>query len=179
MKFRKCDFMEKFYPEIYQKSIYTINYEKLKEKKIKCLLFDLDNTCIPYKSKELPQKLLKLFDKLSKMGFKVIVFSNSSKKRLSKLSLNVEYNASSKKPFSHNFKKIMNKYKFKANETCIIGDQLLTDILGGNILGIHTCLIEPLTDIDMFITNISRKVENIIFKKLSKQNKLIRGKYYD
>ena len=50
--------MEKFYPDVYQKSIYTINYEKLKENGIKCLLFDLDNTCVPYVDK-LPSKKLK------------------------------------------------------------------------------------------------------------------------
>ena len=36
--------MDKFFPDIYQKSIYDINYKKLKKVGIKCLLFDLDNT---------------------------------------------------------------------------------------------------------------------------------------
>ena len=179
MKFRKCDFMNKFYPEIYQESIYTINYEKLKKNNIKCLLFDLDNTCIPYKNNSIPGSLIELFDKLTKMNFKVIVFSNSPKKRQDKLSLNVDYNPSSRKPLRHNFKKIIKKYNYKESEVCIIGDQLLTDVLGGNLVGIHTCLIEPLTEEDMFFTKFSRKIEASIFKKLSKEKKLIKGKYYD
>ena len=35
-------------PDIYDQSIYTINYKKLKKNGIKCLLFDLDNTIAPY-----------------------------------------------------------------------------------------------------------------------------------
>ena len=43
--------MDNFIPDMYQKSIYHIDYDKLKEDGIKCLLFDLDNTCIPFKDK--------------------------------------------------------------------------------------------------------------------------------
>ena len=57
--------MEKFTPDMYQKSIYHINYDKLKEDGIKCLLFDLDNTCVPYVEKKPNQKLKDLFDKAS------------------------------------------------------------------------------------------------------------------
>ena len=43
--------LEKYIPDAYQKSIYTINYNKLKDNGIKCLLFDLDNTSVPFKEK--------------------------------------------------------------------------------------------------------------------------------
>ena len=50
--------MNYFFPDIYQKSIYKINYDKLKDNGIKCLLFDLDNTCVPYVDKKPTKKLL-------------------------------------------------------------------------------------------------------------------------
>ena len=74
--------MNYFYPDVYQKSIYTINYSKLLNNGIKCLLFDLDNTCIPYTDKKPTKQLKNLFDKLQDFGFKVIIFSNSGKERL-------------------------------------------------------------------------------------------------
>ena len=74
--------MDIFVPDMYQKSIYTINYEKLFEDGIRCLLFDLDNTCVPYVEKVPSQKLKDLFDRLKELGFKVIIFSNATKKRL-------------------------------------------------------------------------------------------------
>ena len=68
--------MDNFIPDMYQKSIYHIDYDKLKEDGIKCLLFDLDNTCVPFKDKEPNKKLKELFETLKDMDFKVIIFSN-------------------------------------------------------------------------------------------------------
>ena len=104
--------MKLLIPNMYQQSIYTINYKKLKTKKIKCLLFDLDNTCVGYHEKNPTLELKKLFQDLTKMGFKVIVFSNAPSKRLVPFSsLGVECHPASKKPLSYNFKKILSKYQ--------------------------------------------------------------------
>ena len=67
--------MDKFIPDIYQKSIYTIDYKKLKKNGIKCLLFDLDNTIAPYKTLEPDTKVKELFANLSN-DFKIIIISN-------------------------------------------------------------------------------------------------------
>ena len=56
--------MNKLIPNMYQKSIYTINYENLKKNKVKCLLFDLDNTCVGYHEKLPTKELQELFQKL-------------------------------------------------------------------------------------------------------------------
>ena len=172
--------MNLFIPNIYQESIYTINYKKLKEKNIKCLLFDLDNTCVGYHEKMPTKELNNLFKKLTKDNFKVIIFSNARKKRLKAFeSLNVDYNYLSKKPLSRNFKKILKKYNYQKEEVIIIGDQLFTDILGGNIVGINTCLVNPITKEDFLITKFFRSLEELIFKDLEKKDILIKGEYYE
>ena len=99
--------MDKFIPDIYQKSIYTIDYKKLKKNGIKCLLFDLDNTIAPYKTLEPDTKVKELFANLSN-DFKIIIISNSNKNRLRpfKEKLNVDTAYSSKKPFKFKYKKM-------------------------------------------------------------------------
>ena len=67
--------MDKYMPDIYQQSIYTIDYQKLKKRGIKCLLFDLDNTLVPSYIKEPNDKIKELFDNLKTEGFQVILFS--------------------------------------------------------------------------------------------------------
>ena len=69
--------MEEYLPDIYQKSIYTIDYTKLLSRGIKCLLFDLDNTIVPPFSNELSKKAKELFIGLKQKGFKIILFTNS------------------------------------------------------------------------------------------------------
>ena len=169
--------IEYFYPNIYKKNIYDINYEKLKEKNIKCLLFDLDNTCIPFEENYPTKELQELFNKLTQMGFKVIIFSNSPEKRFANFSsLGVDHNSTCFKPLSYNFIKILKKYKFSKEEACIIGDQILTDILGGNIIGIHTCLVDPISPNELTVIKLSRIIENKIAEKTKK---LVKGKYYE
>lgn len=172
--------MKLLIPEIYQESIYTINYDKLKKENVKCLLFDLDNTCVGYHEKFPTKKLEELFNKLTKMGFKVIIFTNASQKRVVPfVKLHIMCHSSSRKPFKKNFNKIMKKYHLAKEEICIIGDQLFTDILGGNKVGIRTCLVNPLTKEDFIFTKIFRMTENIIFKLMASKKILTKGEYYE
>ena len=172
--------MDKFFPNMYQKSIYDVDYKKLKKMGIKCLLFDLDNTCVPYREIIVTEKLKNLFVKLKKMGFKVIIFSNSPRKRLKKFSsLDVDYNALSLKPVAYNFHKILKKYNYEKEEVCIIGDQLFTDVYGGNNVGIMTCLVDPLVEEELFFTRITRFFEKKKIRKYEKKGKFKRGNYYD
>ncbi len=173
--------MEKYIPDIYQQSIYTINYEELSNRGIKCLLFDLDNTLVSPNIKKPNKRLYELFAELKKMDFKLFVFSNSPKKRVKIFSekLGIPYYYSTFKPFMRNFKKVMFENDLDINEVAIIGDQLLTDILGGNRVGITTILINPVSTIDPFGVRINRFIERILRKKFLKYDLFILGKYYD
>ena len=153
-------------PDYTYSNIYKVDYTMLKKKGIKYLLFDLDNTCIGYKEKEPNDKLIHHFHTLEKDGFMVIIFSNARKKRLEPfVKMGIICNHFSKKPLKWSFKKIMKKYSLSKEETCIIGDQLFTDVLGGNRVGIKTCLVPPLTKEDFIVTKLFRKLENKILKR--------------
>ena len=174
--------MDKFIPDMYQKSIYHIDYDKLQDNGIKCLLIDLDNTCVPYKDKEPNKKLIDLFETLKDMDFKIIIFSNALKGRIKPFKdvLNVDCLARANKPYKKNFLKVIKLFNYDLSEVAIIGDQLYTDILGGNKFGIKTILVNPMSSDDMFITRfIYRTLEKRIYKKLMSKNILIRGKYYE
>lgn len=173
--------MEKYIPDIYQKSIYTIDYQKLINRGIKCLLFDLDNTLVPASAKEVNNKLKDLFEELKSQGFKVIIFSNSPKKRVvsfkEKLDVECCYNA--RKPFKKKFLSVIDSFGYEVSEVAIIGDQLLTDILGGNNVGITTILINPVSIKDGIQTKLNRKIEKLIMRNLRKRNLFIQGRYYE
>lgn len=173
--------MEKYVPDMYQKSIYAIDYKKLLSRGIKCLLFDLDNTIVPINMKTPNNKVKNLFDELKSMGFKVIIFSNSPKSRLQpfKDELNVDCSASSRKPKPKKFLQVLNIYGYAVSEVAIIGDELLTDILGGNRIGITTILVNPLGKKDFFLAKIRRIVEKRMMKKLRKKDLFSKGRYYE
>lgn len=173
--------MDKFVPDVYAKSIYTINYDLLKKRGIKCLLFDLDNTIAPINVKEADNSVKDLFNELKSKGFKVIIMSNSPKDRLRpfKEKLNVDTAWSSKKPLPGKYKKILKMYNFKDTEIAAVGDQLLTDILGANNVGFTSILVNPMSNIDGIGTKFNRMIENNIYRKFAQREILIKGKYYE
>ena len=81
--------MNNFIPDMYQKSIYHIDYDKLQEDGIKCILFDLDNTCVPYKDKVPNKKLCDLIETLKDIDFKVIIFSTLQERELNHLKISL------------------------------------------------------------------------------------------
>ena len=173
--------VENYMPDIYQKSIYYINYDKLYKKGVRCILFDLDNTITPAHVNKPTKRLKKLFDELRDKGFKVIIISNAPKHRIEpfKTYLNVDACAFSLKPSNNKYQRIMDKFKYKSTELAAVGDQLLTDIYGANKLDITSILVNPLTEKDYNITIINRLFEKIIYSRLAKKDLFLRGKYYE
>ncbi len=173
--------MEEYLPDIYQKSIYTINYSKLFNRGIKCLLFDLDNTLVPPYSNELSQKAKNLFISLKQKGFKIIIFTNSPQIRLKGFTkfFEVEGVSSACKPFTRKLRKLLNDYGYGENEVAIIGDQLMTDIKVGNKVGITTILVNPVSNSDFVLTKIHRFSERRKMKKLRDHDLFWQGRYYD
>ena len=173
--------MEQYLPDIYQKSIYTIDYSKLLNRGIKCILFDLDNTIVPSFSNELTKKAKDLFVSLKQKGFKIIIFTNSPKIRLKEFKryFGVDGVANAHKPFTGKLRKLLKEYNYAENEVAIVGDQLMTDIKVGNKIGITTILVTPISDKDFIITKLNRFFENKKIQKLKAHDLFWPGRYYD
>lgn len=173
--------MEEYLPDIYQKSIYTIDYSKLLNRGIKCILFDLDNTIVSPFSSEAPQKAKELFTGLKQKGFKIVIFTNSPKIRLKgfKNFFGVDGVSSACKPFTGKLRRLLKEYGYAVNEVAIIGDQLMTDIKVGNKVGITTILVNPVSEKDFIFTKIHRFSERRKMKKLKDHDLFWQGRYYD
>lgn len=172
--------MSKLKPNMYKKNIFAIDYQKLKDKyNIKVLLFDFDNTIIEYGEETLNKKAKNLFKSL-KEEFIVYIISNSfNSKKLLNMSteLDVPHIGRSMKPLSRGYKKL-NFKSIKNNEIAMIGDQLLTDVLGANRMGYFSVLVDPITkDKELLFTRINRILEDKII--CEKKSNIKRGKYYD
>lgn len=168
-----------FRPNIYKKNIYDINYGLLKEKGIKCLIFDLDNTLGLISHKKCPLETKELINKLRK-DFIVVISSNNTRKRLKPYLEELEICGTSwsMKPSIKSLIYIKTKFKLHKKEMCIIGDQIVTDILAGNRFKIKTILVDPLGEKDLKITGLNRKLEAKIIAKYEKKGLFKRGNYY-
>lgn len=167
--------MSKLVPNMYKKSIFDIDYEKLqKDKKISILLFDFDNTIIAHKNYQVDKKTKDLFKKLNKRFIVYVVSNSINSGKLSQIcgELNVPFVGGSMKPLKRGFKKL--NFKTKNDNIAIIGDQIFTDVLGGNKMNYFTILVDPIDEnTEIIFTRINRKLENLITKHVRKEG------YYD
>jgi len=138
-----------YVPDVYQKSIYAIDYQKLKAKGIKCITFDIDDTIAGLENVRLPmaappKAAVTLFEKLKAEGFIVVIFTNANEERGRRFyeALGADdYVARAEKPKTNNFQKILDKFSLDKSQMAHVGNSILDDIAGGNVFGITTCLV--------------------------------------
>lgn len=173
--------MQTFLPDMYQKSVYSINYEILKNAGIKIILFDLDNTITPLHSLNPSKKIKELFDDIKEMGIRPVIISNAKKKRVEpfKNELMVDASYRSLKPFKWKYKKILKVYDVKPSEVAAVGDQLITDVWGANKMEITSILVNPMSSEDLTSTKFNRFFERIIIRHYTKRKVFEKGKYYE
>ena len=165
-------------PDAYYENIFKINYTKLKEKGIKYLFFDIDNTIIPYREIEISKDTINFFKELKK-DFNIYLFSNSPRKRVLKIAKKLDIDAyySSMKPLKKNYKKIINL--FKKEECVFIGDQFMTDVLGAKRNKLKVIFVDKLKEYEPFTTKFWRLLEKGYLKKYKKNGLFELKKYYD
>lgn len=151
-------------------SIYDIDLHGLKLFGIKGLILDLDDTILPKNEYRIPLSLFSWIEKIKDMGFKIYVASNGGRSARLKYilsELNLEGRALSFKPLPFIFYRALSNMKLKPSETAIIGDQLITDTLGGNLLRMYTILVKPLSK-ELSITRALMKViEDFLIRVLN------------
>ena len=163
----------KLYPNLYLTNIKEITLELLKEIRIKGLILDVDNTLIDY-DKNLIEGAKEWCDNLKQNNIKICILSNTNKvKKVEKVAkiLDLEYIYFAHKPNKKGFYKAKDLLNLKEEEIATVGDQIFTDVLGGNKVGMYTILTKPIDERDILITRIKRPFEKLIIKKYLKERK--------
>lgn len=161
------------YPKANFNNVREIDIKFLQKNNIKALILDVDNTLIDY-DKNLEPETIKWAENLKKQGIKLYILSNTNKKEKVKTvaeKLNIEYEYFAKKPLKSGFKKVQEKLQEQPENIGVVGDQIFTDVVGGNRCKMFTILVEPIAEKDIWITRLKRPIENAIKKKYMKTKK--------
>src|SRR5574342_578194 len=131
--------LKHFLPDQHVKSIFDITPESLKEKGVKGIITDLDNTLVEWDRPNATPKLIEWFDNMRKNEILVTIVSNNNENRVKSFSdpLQIPFIFQARKPMGRAFNKALKQMGLRKDETVVIGDQLLTDVLGGNRSGFH------------------------------------------
>lgn len=167
--------MSKLVPTWYSKSIYEIDFIKLKSLNIKYILSDLDNTIVGYDIEEPNEKAIALIEEIRNNDMELILISNNNSKRLAKFCApcSLKFLSKAGKPGSKKLKQYLLKNNININESAFVGDQLLTDMWCANKTGCMSILVDPLQKKESKKTFFNRKIDKKIRKKYLMEGKLV------
>lgn len=159
--------IKKLYPTKAINSIYDLPVEALKQEGKKGIIFDIDNTLAPYDEAEPTEQMIMFFEKLQKEGFKITLVSNNTEDRVVKFNERLKVLALHKaqKPSRKNLRKAVTLMGCEINEAVMVGDQIFTDVYGGNRVGLQTYLVQPISDRDEWQTKVKRGLERQVIKQ--------------
>ncbi|MCI1856595.1 MAG: YqeG family HAD IIIA-type phosphatase [Sporolactobacillus sp.] len=163
--------LKKFLPDGHVRNILDIKPEMLKQKGIKGLITDLDNTLVPWNEPDVTPELIGWFDSLRQAGIAALILSNNSERRVKTFSApaGVPYIYRAHKPLVYGFRRAMQQLHVRPDELVVAGDQIMTDIWGGNLIGAHTILVVPVAASDGWATKINRGIERMILSQLRRR----------
>lgn len=163
--------MQKLIPKMFVDSIRDIPVEELVSLKIKGVIFDLDNTITEWNNPEISAETIQWFKDLNQHGLTACLVSNNKGPRVMAAAqkLGIPYVAKATKPRRRAFRQAMELLKTRAHETAMVGDQIFTDVLGGNRMGLFTILVTPINPREFIGTRLVRRVERFVLGKIRKQ----------
>ncbi len=156
-----------FKPNFIFNEFTNITPDFLSKNNINALLLDVDNTLtVEHKSKVLRSGAEAWFMQMKKNGTKLIVLSNAKSKRAKVFADSIGLNVvgMSAKPLPFGYLKAVNNLGVKRKNAAMVGDQIFTDTLGANLLGIKTILVTDITPEEPLSFKIRRKLEKKILK---------------
>ena len=160
------------YPDLYLNKVEEITVDLLKENKIKALILDVDNTLIDI-NKKLSKSIIDWAMQLRGHGYKLYILSNTNQVEKVKTvadKLGIPFENFAKKPFRSGFLRVQKKLEEKPENIAVVGDQIFTDVIGGNRCKMCTILVDPIDEKDYWYTAWKRPLENKIKKKFVKTN---------
>lgn len=154
-------------PRLVLDHVTDITTELLARHGLRGLLLDLDNTLIAYGSYESETEIASWAGQLQAAGIRLYMFSNATRERVAfwtgRLGMGGKGLAS--KPLPLGFRRAAARMGLTPGEVGMVGDQLFTDVLGGNLVGMFTIMVRPLADNALPHTRFVRRLERLIMRR--------------
>lgn len=162
-------------PAEYRRSIFAIDLDKLKQQGVRAIMLDLDNTLVRWNHPDPTPGLLEWLERVREKGMKACIVSNNNSARVGEFArkVGIPFVAGAVKPRRKGFRQAMELLGVTADQTVMVGDQIFTDVLGGNRTGAYTILVVPIDPSEFIGTRIVRKIERGVLHYLHRQGLVV------
>lgn len=154
--------MALFYPTLYRRRITDVTAEDLHRLGVRGVLLDVDNTLTTHDAPDLTEDVKNWLAAMGEQGFALVVVSNNSPERVAPFAakLGLPYAANARKPLPVGYRAASAEINVPLKECVAIGDQIFTDVMGANLAGIPSVLLEPIQpEVDQKFIAFKRKIE--------------------
>lgn len=170
-------------PDWTMNSVYDLTPKMLHNKGITGIIVDLDNTLIAWNELELTQRMREWIENMQQSLIQVFIVSNNNytrvEKVLSGLKEPVGFYAQALKPRNTGFQKALSTFNVNKGCVAVIGDQIITDVIGAKRMGLRVILVKPLVPHDNIYTWVNRSLEKALLKIVNIDRSLDWGNQLD
>mgnify|MGYP002511266875 CR=1 FL=1 len=128
------------------------------------VLLDIDNTILTRDTHEVPRDAGMWLGRAREAGVRFCLLSNNWHHGVYQLAgrLDLPIVAKAVKPLPPAFLAAMRKVGGTRGDTVVIGDQLVTDVLGAHFVGLPAYMLQPLVEADLWHTLLLRHFERLV-----------------
>lgn len=157
-------------PHVVAHSIHDVDYDALIGQGIRAILYDLENTLCRWRAWELAPAAWALLDHLAARRMKLCVLTNARIPPSHPLAQALQVRDimlvdSARKPLQNGFRIALARLGVQPGQATMVGDQLLTDVLGGRRAGLTTILVDPLGTEESVLTRLNRRIERFLGRR--------------
>lgn len=138
---------------------------------ITAIISDIDNTLVTYDDAEPTPEVKAWVSALADAKVKLAFVSNNDRERVERFAapINVPAFAKSAKPMTGGLKLALAALDAKKNETVLLGDQLLTDVMAAKRFGVRAIAVPPIKDKKTLFFRAKRRIEKPFMKRYLKE----------
>ena len=174
-----------FVPNLICDSVFDLPKKYLGGKKIRAIIFDIDNTLAPYDAPRPDEKTVEFLKGLEEKGIKIVLVSNNSPERVEEFNRDLGFFCvpDAHKPKKEALKPALEYLKgIKRKRILLVGDQLLTDVFVAKRNRLRAVVVHPIKKKENWFFRLKRRLEKPFIneyhelKKKKKQEKRQRKK---
>ena len=168
--------MSVFQPNVILKDVTRIDQAFLRANGLKGLILDVDNTLTLHNSQILRADVQAWISAIKESDIRLIIVSNNYPERVAPFpkNLGLHFLAPGYKPLTIGFSKAQKALGLPVQEIGVVGDQIYTDIVGGNLKGMFTVLVCPMLEETGVTFKVRRTLETIHIRAYYRKRALLK-----
>ena len=163
--------MPLFLPKEMAKHVTDLSPKFFVSRGVKAVVLDVDNTLTTHGNPVPAQGVPEWISQMQAAGLCLTILSNNYRERVEPFArkLGLDFISMACKPLTFGLTRACRRYGLKPRQVCLIGDQIFTDIVGGNLKGVLTVLVEPYELEHKWSFRLKRRLERPIIRRYRKK----------